>query len=306
MKPEKIWIDWVCYGVGMLLIALLGQTVEASLLGWGILLAAGLAGRGCWGLARAYQGWIPPLLTLLLGLLLMQTLLVGYGIPPGLMPTPSRVVRALWTARAVLLKDSLQTFGREATAGWVAGIGGGILLGLGLTRFGWLGQGLIPYLAIFSSIPIPALAPVVVGALGVEWPSKAVIAALVVLFPVVINTVRGVESVNHDHLDLMRSYAADPRQDFQYLRWPQAQPYLFHAAKLAATLAVIAAIVGEFFGAPGYGLGFRIKIEAARFNFDIVWAAIVYVTVLSTVVYLVLVWLEKRFVFWHSSVRVDG
>ncbi|MCF2972569.1 ABC transporter permease subunit [Synechococcus sp. Nb3U1] len=311
-----IWKDGILYGCGLLGLGLLmlhtsGEmnAATAPVSGWflpAVLLATLLGGMGCWGLGRRGQGWGPPLLILLLGLVLTQTLLVGYRVPPGLMPTPTRVVRAMWMARAALMRDAVQTFVRQALVGFGLGVGSGLLLGGILARFQKIEQGVLPYLAALSSIPIPALAPVMVGAFGIDWPSKAAVVAVVVLFPVVINTVRGLRSVDASQLDLMRSYGASAGQVFWQVRIPQALPYVFNALKLAMTLAMIGAIVGEFFAAPGFGLGFRIKIEAARFNFDIVWAAILYATVISTLAYGLILRIEKRLTFWHSSIRSEG
>lgn len=311
-----IWKDGILYGCGLLGLGLIllrtsGEmdTATTPELGWflpWVLLATSVGGMGCWGLARRGRGWGPPLLILLLGLMLTQTLLLGYRVPPGLMPTPTRVIRAVWMARAALMRDVVQTFVRQALVGFGCGVGSGLLLGVLLARFQKIEQGLLPYLAALSSIPIPALAPVMVGAFGIDWPSKAAVVTVVVLFPVVINTVRGLRAVDPSQLDLMRSYGASAWQVFRQVRLPQSLPYIFNALKLAITLAMIGAIVGEFFAAPGVGLGFRIKIEAARFNFDIVWAAIIYATVISTLAYGLILRIERRLTFWHSSIRSRG
>ncbi len=306
LKGLSVWKDGIFYVGGLLTLGILGKTVPEAVPGWflpAVLLAAWVGGMGCWGLSQRGRGWGPPLLILLLGLLLTQTLLMGYRVPPGLMPTPTRVVRAVWMARAALMRDGLQTFVRQALVGFSLGVGSGLLLGLVLIRFQKIERGILPYLAALSSIPIPALAPVMVGAFGIDWPSKAAVVAVVVLFPVVINTVRGLRAVDPSQLDLMRSYGASAGQVFWQVRIPQSLPYIFNALKLAITLAMIGSIVGEFFAAPGFGLGFRIKIEAARFNFDIVWAAIIYATIMSTLAYGLIAMVEKRLTFWHNSLR---
>ncbi|MFS8803403.1 ABC transporter permease subunit [Synechococcus sp. R55.6] len=308
-KGLLVWRDEIFYLWGLLALGILRGTVPEATPSWflpAVLLAAWIGGTGCWGLGRRGRGWGPPLLILLLGLLLTETLLVGYRVPPGLMPTPTRVLQAAWMARAALMRDAVQTFVRQALVGFGLGVGSGLLLGALLARFPKIEQGVLPYLAALSSIPIPALAPVMVGAFGIDWPSKAAVVAVVVLFPVVLNTVRGLRSVDPSQLDLMRSYGAGAGQVFWQVRIPQSLPYIFNALKLALTLAMIGSIVGEFFAAPGLGLGFRIRIEAARFNFDIVWAAIIYATVISALAYQLIVMVEKRLTFWHSSFRSGG
>ncbi|MBD2102164.1 ABC transporter permease [Leptolyngbya sp. FACHB-261] len=238
-----------------------------------------------------------------LALLLAESLIRGYQIPVGLIPTPSRVAQTLTETWQALLQDARQTFLNEVLLGFVGGVLAGLLVALLLVRFKFLAQGLLPYLTAASSIPIVGIAPVLVASLGSDWPSKAAIAAIVCFFPIAINTFRGLTAVDRQQLDLMHSYGASMSQTFTYLRLPGAQPYLFTGLKVAAPLALISAIVGEFFGSPARGLGFRIKLEAGRFGFDVVWAAIVYASVLGLLFYGFIALLERLITHWHSSIR---
>ena len=298
-------------GAGLLLLAALG------LLGLCLALARGEApaAPGSWllgtlalllvgaaGLRGTAQGegrlarTLPAAGALLLALLAAEALLRAYAVPPGLIPTPSRVGAALWAARTVLLRDALTTFVYEALLGFVLGALAGLGLGLLAVRFRFLERGLLPYTALLSSVPIVALAPVVVKAIGLGWPSKTAVVAITVLFPVLLSTVRGLHSASAHHLDLLHSYAATPAQTFRVARWPAALPFVFVALRLSITLALINAIVAEFFGTEGSGLGFRIQIEVGRFGLDIVWAAIVVASVLGVASYLLMGALEQRFV----------
>lgn len=272
-------------GVGGLLLAALtlptpGEGTPPNARAWlaGILalLAVGAVGvRGAaQGESRAART-LPAAFTLILAVLGTEALLRAYAVPAGLIPTPGRVLSALWTARSVLLQDTYTTFVLEALLGFVAGTVLGLALALLVVRFRFLERGLLPYAALFSSIPIVALAPVIVKAVGLDWPSKTVVVAVTVLFPVVVGAVRGLQSASRLHLDLMHTYAATPAQTFRDVRVPGALPFVFGALKVASTLALISAIVAEFFGTNGHGLGFRIQIEVGRFGLDIVWAAIV-------------------------------
>lgn len=237
---------------------------------------------------------LPAAAALALAVLSAETLLRAYNVPSGLIPTPSRVLGMLWAARAVLLLDAYTTFVLEALLGYAAGVLAGLALALLAVRFRFLERGLLPYAALLSSVPIVALAPVVIKAAGLGWWSKTIIVAITVLFPVVINTVRGLHSASPMLLDLMHSYAAAPAQVFRDVRWPSARPFIFTALRVSSTLALINAIVAEFFGTEGRGLGFRIQIEVGRFNLDIVWAAIVVASVLGISFYLLIVFLEGR------------
>jgi NitT/TauT family transport system permease protein len=183
----------------------------------------------------------------------------------------------------------------------------GCVLGVGLAllvaRFKFLDRGLMPYASLFSSIPIVAIAPVAIKAVGLEWPSKTFIVVLSILFPVLVNTVRGLQEVSPMSLDLMRSYGSSHRQVFSFLRIPNALPYVFNALKIGTTLAMIGAIVAEFSGADGVGLGFRILVESGISNYNVVWAAIIVSSVLGIASYNLVAWLERRYTGWHVSNR---
>jgi len=249
------------------------------------------------------MGFIPAALTLLLTLVVIEALVRAYQVPPGLIPTPSRVLATLWGVRDVLLQDAAQTVALEALVGYLIGCGLGIVMALLVSRFVFLERGLLPYATAFSSIPIVALAPVLVKMFGIDWPSKAIIVAITVFFPVAVNTFRGLTEVSPLSLDLMRSYAASEAQAYGSLRIPNALPFIFNALKLGTTLAMIGAIVGEFFGANGQGLGFRIQIEAGRFGFDIVWSAIIIASVIGIAWYNLVAWIERKLTGWHVSFR---
>lgn len=255
---------------------------------------------GVFGIRQSAQGetlaarTVPAAATLVLFVLAAEALLRAYGVPTGLIPTPSKVMQSLWAARSVLLLDAYYTFILEALLGFVIGTVLGLLLALAAVRFRFLERGLLPYAALLSSVPIVALAPVVIKAVGLGWPSKTIIVAVTVLFPVVINTVRGLQSAQRMHLNLLHSYAASPTQVFREVRWPSALPFVFTALRVSSTLALINAIVAEFFGTEGHGLGFRIQIEVGRFGLDIVWAAIVVASVIGISFYLLIAAAQRR------------
>lgn len=309
-------VGWAMLGVGFALLVYFiaswwNHTEVASsgqklLVGLGFLLGALGVGRVAGSFIQTKNplvGFVPAALTLLLVLLTVEALLRAYQIPPGLIPTPTRVFATLWAVREVLLQDAFQTVVQEALVGYLVGCSLGVATALLVSRFIFLERGLLPYATAFSSIPIVALAPVLVKMVGLEWPSKAIIVAITVFFPVVVNTFRGLTEVSPLSLDLMRSYAASEAQQYLSLRIPNALPFIFNALKLGTTLAMIGAIVGEFFGAGGQGLGFRIQIEAGRFGFDIVWAAIIVASLVGILWYNLVAWLERKITSWHVSFR---
>ncbi|GIW30286.1 MAG: hypothetical protein KatS3mg071_0460 [Meiothermus sp.] len=310
------WLGWLLLGLGFglllwFIVAWWDQSEPASST-QKLLIGLGFLGV-VWGLARVAQqfvdtsnpvvGFTPAALTLLALVVTAEALLRAYQVPPGLIPTPSRVLSTLLEVRDVLLQDAFQTVVLEALVGYLVGCSLGLLTALLISRYVFLERGLLPYAALFSSIPIVALAPVLVKMIGIDWPSKAVIVAITVFFPMVVNTFRGLTEVSPLSLDLMRSYAAGEVQQYRWLRLPNALPFIFNALKLGTTLAMIGAIVGEFFGANGQGLGFRIQIEAGRFGFDIVWSAIIVASVIGIAWYGLVAWLERRLTGWHVSFR---
>ncbi len=164
----------------------------------------------------------------MLFVLAAEALLRAYAVPTGLIPTPSKVAQSLWAARTVLLQDAYYTFVLEALLGFVIGTLLGLVLALLAVRFRFLERGVLPYAALLSSVPIVALAPVVIKAVGLGWPSKTIIVAVTVLFPVVINAVRGLQSAQPMHLDLMHSYAASPAQIFREVTLALGPALRFH------------------------------------------------------------------------------
>jgi len=148
-----------------------------------------------------------------------------------------------------------------------------------------------------------AVAPIAVMWFGFEWPSKAAVVVLMTFFPMLVSTLAGLQAAGKLERELMYSYAASYRRTLLALRLPAALPFMFAALKVNATLALIGAIVAEFFGSPTSGLGFRISTEASKMNMSLVWGAIVVAAVTGSLAYALLVQIERRAAFWHPSIR---
>jgi NitT/TauT family transport system permease protein len=255
-------------------------------------------------LERQLVGLLPAGLLAVVVLLGVEGLVRGYDIPLAQIPPPSAVMIKLWEARNVLLRDTNTTL-LETIVGFLIGGSLGVIVAIATQRFVFLERGLMPYATLFSSVPIVALAPVIIRAMGVDWQSKAVVVAITVFFPMLLNTARGLSEVSALHVDLMRSYAANAKQTFLDLRIPNAMPFIFTGLKTGAVLGLISAIVAEFFGANGSGLGFRIVVEIGTVSLDTVWAAIVVASFVGITVYNLLALLERRITGWHGSFRAD-
>jgi NitT/TauT family transport system permease protein len=162
---------------------------------------------------------------------------------------------------------------------------------------------LIPYAVISNSIPIIGMAPIAVVLFGFDWQSKAFIVAILTFFPMLINAYRGLSSIDPLSLQLMRSYAGSGWETFVKLRLPASLPYVFNGLKINTTLAMIGAIVGEYFGAQAMGLGYFIKKEAGSLSMDEVWSAVVVACAIGIGAYLIVVVLERLLTSWHISYR---
>jgi NitT/TauT family transport system permease protein len=236
--------------------------------------------------------------------LLWEIVVAGAGVSPALMPAPTAILVRLGEAAPVLWADFRQTALKAALIGWLIGCGSGIGAALVADRFPFLARGMAPLAGLASALPIIGLAPIMVMWFGFDWPSKAAVVVAMTFFPVFVNTVAGLAAAGSLERDLMRSYGAGWLRTLLMLRLPAALPFIFNALKLASTLALIGAIVAEFFGTPIVGMGFRIQTEAAKLSLDMVWAEIVVASVAGSAFYGALAALERRMTFWHPSVRM--
>jgi NitT/TauT family transport system permease protein len=257
-------------------------------------------GRGA-RTARTLGDWAPAAAVLVLGLVLWEGLVDVFEVQRFLLPKPTEIGQSFWDERDVLWSAGWFTF-KEAVGGWLLGCGAGILAALVLARWRGLGTALMPYAIAASAIPIIAFAPITNQWFGLLNPlSKMVIAAVLCFFPVLVNTLRGLTSVRPASIELMRSYAAGEFEIFRRVRIPNSLPYMFTALKVATALAMIGAIVGEYFGGSQEALGVQIRNSAALFRFEIAWAAILVASLLGIGFY-VLVALAERFVLrWLPS-----
>ena len=234
---------------------------------------------------------------------LWEVLVRGFGVSPVIMPSPSAAAARFFASLPVLGGDFVQTFVRGVLIGYVIGCGAGLLVAVIAQRFAFLGRGLLPLGNFFSALPLVGVAPIMVMWFGFDWPSKAAVVALVTFFPMLVNTLAGLSASGHMERDLMRSYGADHRQTLTKLYLPAALPFIFNALKINATLALIGAIVAEFFGTPTQGIGFRISTEAGRMAIDMVWAEIALAAIAGMAFYGLVALAERATTFWHPSYR---
>jgi NitT/TauT family transport system permease protein len=255
---------------------------------------------------RRVGDWVPAIVFFVLALVAWQAAIAVFDIQRFLLPKPTDIASTLGDDWHPLWKAGLYTF-REALGGFAIGSTAAILFALVLARFRTLSGALMPYAIAANAIPIIAFAPIMNNWFGLLNPlSKMMVAAVLVFFPVLVNTMRGLTSVRPAQIELMQSYAAGELEIFRRVRVPNALPYVFTALKVATVLAMIGAIVGEYFGGSQEALGVQIRNSAALFQFEEAWAAIVVASVLGIAFYVAVATVERATLTWQASGRGVG
>ncbi len=236
-------------------------------------------------------------------LILWEGIVRGFAIPSVLLPAPSMIWGRLVNSLPTLAADFRQTFLKSVLTGYALGCGLGLLVAVLIDRSPFLQKGLLPLGNFVSALPVIGVAPIMVMWFGFDWQSKVAVVVVMTFFPMLVNTVSGLAAASHMERDLMRTYAATWWQTLVKLRLPAAWPFIFNALKINSTLALIGAIVAEFFGTPIVGMGFRISTEVGRMNVDMVWAEIAVAAVAGSAFYGVVALVERAVTFWHPSIR---
>jgi NitT/TauT family transport system permease protein len=234
---------------------------------------------------------------------LWEVLVRGLNVPFVILPPPSAVWAKIATSTPTLWIDFRQTFLKSVLAGYVIGCLSGFAVAVIADRVPFLGRGLLPIGNLVSALPIIGVAPIMVIWFGFDWQSKAAVVVAMTFFPMLVNTLAGLAAADATQRDLMHTCAADYRQEFGMLRLPVALPFIFNALKINTTLAMIGAIVAEFFGTPIFGMGFRISTEVGRMNTDMVWAEIAVAALAGSAFYGIVSLIERAATFWHPSFR---
>lgn len=244
---------------------------------------------------------LPPLIIFVSVLLLWELLVRGLGIQQFLLPAPSAIATVFVENFGRLSAIGWYTT-KEALGGFAIGCTAGILVAFATSRWSFANEALMPFAIAANSVPILAFAPILNNWFGVDKQlSKMMIVAVIVFFPMMINTVRGLTLVDSAALELMHANAATEFQILFKLRVPNALPYMFSAFKVAASLSMIGAVVGEFFGGNRAALGVFITQEAAKFRFDLSWAAIIIACIVGIAFYLLIVAAERLIIPWHRE-----
>ena len=249
--------------------------------------------------------WLPPLVVLALVVGLWEGLVRALHVQQFLLPKPSTIVSVFWTQRHVLWPAGWYTF-KEALGGFAIGSGAGVVAATVVGRFRTAGQALMPIFIAANAVPIIAFAPIFGAWFNPIQPqSKMAIAAVLCFLPVMVNTLRGLQSARPRQVELMRSYAASELEIWRRVRVPTALPFLFTALKVASVLSMIGAIVGEYFGGAMNALGVTINTDAQIFQFDAAWAGILVASLLGIALYGAVVVAERLVVRWSPEARLS-
>lgn len=236
-------------------------------------------------------------------IIIWQILVVAFKVNPVILPTPSAIGARLMVEGPKLWADFQQTIIKGAMTGYI--FGGIAAFGVAILadRSDFLTRGILPVGGFMAALPIVGTAPIFVKWLGSDWESKAAVVGVMVFFPILVNTVAGLKDTSAMQRDLMRTYGAGYWPTLLKLRLPAAMPFIFNGLKIATTLALIGAIVAEFFGSPTVGMGFRISTSFGQLALDMVWAEIVIAALAGSAFYGLMTLIEKRMTFWHPSQR---
>jgi len=255
-----------------------------------------------WRHATAVRVFVPVLFGVTL-LVLWEGLVRGLEVSPIILPAPSAVARTFAASTDILWVDFQQTVFKGALSGFLTGCAAAVLTAILIDRSGFLTRGLLPIGNFVAALPIVGIAPILVSWFGFDWHSKAAVVVVMVFFPVLVNTVQGLRETDMMQRDLMRTYASGYVQTLVKLRLPAAMPFVFNGLKIATTLALIGAIVAEYFGSPTRGMGFRISTGVGSLSIDLVWAEITVAALAGTLFYGIVASIERRVTFWHPSQR---
>jgi NitT/TauT family transport system permease protein len=250
---------------------------------------------------RRLTDWLPAVVVLVASVALLEGLIRAFDVQAFLIPKPSAILGTFWDTRGDLWSAGWFTF-QEALWGFLLGSAIAILVALFFARFRVLGTAFMPYAIAANAIPIIAFAPITnVWFSPLEKSSKISIVAVLCFFPVMVNALKGLTSVNPRALELMQSYAAGQYQIFRRVRIPTALPFIFTGLKIATVLAMIGAVVGEYFGGALNALGVQILTRSRVAQFQEAWAGILMACLLGIALYLAVALVERLTLRWAPS-----
>jgi NitT/TauT family transport system permease protein len=248
--------------------------------------------------------WGPPVLTVVAALALWEVVVIGLRVPEYLLPAPSEVVAALGDEWRYLAAHTAVTLW-EILCGFALAVAVGVPLAMLIVASPLFERSVYPLLVASQSVPKIAIAPLLIFWAGLGMFPKVLVAFLIAFFPIVIDTVVGLRSVEPEMLHLARSMGASRTKVFLKIRFPNALPNVFGGLKVAVTLAVVGAIVGEFIQADR-GLGYALLQANAMLNTKLSFATILILALIGVALFVLVDWIERALIPWHASRRTEG
>lgn len=252
--------------------------------------------------------WVRLAVPLIFGatiLVVWELVVRGLNVPRVILPPPSDIAATFAASTGILWADFVQTILKGALSGLIIGCALAFGTAILVDRFDFMRRGLLPVGNFIAALPIVGTAPILVMWFGFGWESKAAVVVLMVFFPMLVNIVAGLGDTTAMQRDLMRTYGAGYWATLVKLRLPAAMPFVFNGLKISSTLAMIGAIVAEFFGSPTQGIGFRISASSGQLALDMVWSAIIVGALAGSLTYGLITIIERGVTFWHPSQRRD-
>jgi NitT/TauT family transport system permease protein len=260
-------------------------------------------------MSEQMKGALTFVASLLLIGIVWETVSAREIVNPLVLPSPSAIGDALWhfvtnfVGPLAYWEDTWVTL-QEILLGFLLGAGGALVLGALVAEFKTVRRIVVPYTVALNATPKIAFAPLFIVWFGFGVMPKLLMAAFICFFPVLVNMVSGLESVDNDELELMASMRASRWQTFRRLKLYQALPYIFAGLRTAMAFAVVGAIIGEFAGAQN-GLGFQIEFAAARLETANLFAFLIVLSLMAYVLYALIEFIERKVVFWSGAARTD-
>ncbi len=250
---------------------------------------------------RMLLGWLTQAAGVIVFLLIWQLGVMAFNVPAYFLPTPTRI-----------FEEAIKEFAKLGTHGWITvyemlagyflAVAIGVPLAIAITSSRRFDEFVTPTMLFFQVVPKIAVAPLFIVWFGVGITPKILVAFLISFFPIVIDTAVGLRSITPEMIDLARSMGASPLQIFREFRLPTSLPYLFSGLKVAATLAVAGAVVGEFVGADK-GLGYLLLVTNSNMQTALMFATIVVLTIIGLIFFYVIEFLESLLIPWHVTQR---
>lgn len=247
------------------------------------------------------QATVQLAISLLIVLGLWEGIVRLFGISHLLLPRPSAIATSMWQMfEAGTIYRHLSLTASEVLIGFVIAAIVGVAVGTVVAVSPALHRLVYPYIVAFQSVPKVAVAPLMVVWFGFGIESKIAMTVIIAFFPILVNTIAGLRSVEQDQIELMQSLVASRWQIFRFVRFPNALPYIFAGLEIGIVLSVIGAIVGEFVGATG-GLGYMLTFANARLDTPAVFALLIVLGAIGIILNTTITWVRRKVVFWAES-----